>query len=174
MKAISITLLTMLSFLGLRPSADALAIGDEAPRVTARNQDGAEVDLAEVYAKGPVLVYFYPKADTSGCTAQACSLRDAFPDFTSGGVEIIGVSGDSVEGQKAFAKKHNLPFTLLSDPDSAVAKAFGVPTLLGIPKRQSFIVSEGKIAWVVEKAKTGDHAAEVRAALEALQAPKNP
>lgn len=172
MKALTVTLLAMLSFLGLRSSADALAVGDEAPKVAALNQDGVEVDLAALYAKGPVLVYFYPKADTPGCTAQACSLRDAFPDFTGGGVEIIGVSGDSVEGQKKFAEKHKLPFTLLSDPDSVVAKAFGVPTLMGIPKRQSFLVNDGKIAWIVESAKTGEHAAEVRAALEAL--PKKP
>lgn len=169
MKALPVTLLAMLSFLGLRSAAGALSVGDDAPRVTARDQNGAVVDLAEVYARGPVLVYFYPKADTPGCTAQACSLRDAFPDFSGGGVEIIGVSGDSVEGQKRFAEKHGLPFTLLSDSDSSVAKAFGVPTLMGIPKRQSFLVSEGKIAWVVESAKTGEHAAEVRAALDALR-----
>jgi peroxiredoxin Q/BCP len=172
MKALSITLLAMLSFLGLRAPAGALSVGDAAPEVAALNQDGVEVKLSDVYAKGPTLVYFYPKADTPGCTAQACSLRDAFPDFTNGGVEVVGVSGDSVEGQKRFAEKHNLPFVLLADTDSVVAKAFGVPTLMGIPKRQSFLVSEGKIVWIVESAKTGEHAAEVRAAIEALQLPK--
>lgn len=158
----------VLSFLGLTTPAGALSVGDEAPRLTAPDQNGAQVDLAAVYAKGPTLVYFYPKADTPGCTAQACSLRDAFPDFTGGGVQVIGVSGDTVEGQKKFADKYNLPFTLLADSDGAVAKAFGVPAVMGMAKRQSFIVVDGKIAVVIESAKTGDHAAEVQSALAGL------
>lgn len=160
----------MLSFFGLTKPAQALSVGDDAPRVGALDQDGARVELADVYAQGPALVYFYPKADTPGCTAQACSLRDAFPDFSAAGVRIIGVSGDSVEGQKKFAQRHNIPFTLLADSESEVAKAFGVPTLMGIPKRQSFLVRDGKVVWIVESAKTGEHAAEVRAALEQLAA----
>ena len=161
---------SMLSFFGMSREAGALSVGDEAPKVSARDQNGAEVNLADVYAKGPTLIYFYPKAGTPGCTAQACSLRDAFPDFTGAGVQIIGVSADSVEGQKKFAEEYKLPFTLLADTDLAVAKAFGVPTmpLIGVPKRQSFIVNDGKIAWIVESAKTGDHAAEVQAALATL------
>ena len=160
--------ISILSFFGLRAPAAGLGVGDDAPSATARNQDGVEVSLADVYAKGPTLVYFYPKADTSGCTAQACSLRDAFPDFSGRGIEIVGVSGDSVESQKKFAEKYELPFTLLADEDSAVAKAFGVPTMMGIPKRQSFLVNGGKIVWIVEKAKTKEHAEEVKAALESL------
>jgi peroxiredoxin Q/BCP len=164
----------LLSFFGLVAPAGALSVGDEAPRVKARDQSGAEVNLADVYAQGPTLVYFYPKADTPGCTAQACSLRDAFPDFAAEGVRIIGVSGDSVEGQKKFAEKYQLPFMLLADSDSVVAKAFGVPTVMGIAKRQSFIVKDGKIAWIVQSAKTADHAAEVQAALESLGLVKKP
>lgn len=167
-------MLTMLSFLGLTRDARALSVGDEAPKVTVRDQNGAEVNLADVYAKGPTLVYFYPKAGTPGCTAQACSLRDSFPDFAADGVQILGVSADSVEGQKKFAEEYKLPFTLLADTDLVVAKAFGVPTVpvLGVPKRQSFLVRDGKIAWIVESAKTGDHAAEVKEALAKLGAGK--
>jgi peroxiredoxin Q/BCP len=168
MKNIISASLAVLSFLGLRPAAHALATGDEAPRVSARDQNGVEVALADIYLKGPTLVYFYPKADTGGCTAQACSLRDAFPDFSGAGVQIIGVSGDSVENQKKFAEKYDLPFTLLADTDSAVANAFGVPHIMGIPKRQSFIIKDGKVAWIVRGAKTRDHAAEVQAALAEL------
>lgn len=168
MREIVSVISALLSFLGLTAPAGALSVGDDAPRLSARDQNGASVDLAGIYARGPVLVYFYPKADTPGCTAQACSLRDAFPDFTAGGVQIIGVSGDSVEGQKKFADKYNLPFTLLADSDGAVAGAFGVPAVMGMAKRQSFIVVDGKIAWVVTSAKTGDHAAEVQAALASL------
>jgi peroxiredoxin Q/BCP len=164
----------MLSFLGCSRDAGALSVGDAAPNVTARDQDGRDVNLADVYAKGATLIYFYPKAGTPGCTAQACSLRDAFPDFSSDNIQVIGVSADSVEAQKKFAEEFNLPFVLLADTDLAVAKAFGVPTIpvLGVPKRQSFIVRDGKIAWIVESAKTRDHAAEVREALSKLGAGK--
>jgi peroxiredoxin Q/BCP len=157
----------MLSFLGCSREAGALSVGDQAPRLSAKDQNGRTVDFAEVYAQGPTLVYFYPKAGTPGCTAQACSLRDAFPDFSADGVQILGVSADTVEAQKKFAEEYKLPFTLLADTDLAVAKAFGVPTIpvLGVPKRQSFLVVDGKVAWIVESAKTGDHAAEVREAL---------
>lgn len=168
MKKIAVTLLAMLSFLGLTRPAAALAVGDEAPKASAPDQNGAAFSLADAYAQGPTLVYFYPKADTPGCTAQACSLRDAFPEFTGEGVQVIGVSGDTVEAQKKFADKYKLPFTLLADSESVVAKAFGVPTMMGFSKRQSFIVKDGKIAWIVESAKTGDHAAEVQAALRGL------
>ena len=164
----------MLSFLGCSRDAGALSVGDAAPNVTARDQDGRDLNLADVYAKGPTLIYFYPKAGTPGCTAQACSLRDAFPDFSSANIQVIGVSADTVEAQKKFAEEYKLPFVLLADTDLAVAKAFGVPTIpvLGVPKRQSFIVRDGKIAWIVESAKTRDHAAEVREALSKLGAGK--
>jgi peroxiredoxin Q/BCP len=170
MRNFLLIVLAMFSFLGCSRQAGAIAVGDEAPLLTARDQDGGEISLAEIYAKGPTLVYFYPKAGTPGCTAQACSLRDAFPDFAADGVQVIGVSADSVEAQKKFAEEYKLPFTLLADTDLAVAKAFGVPTVpvLGVPKRQSFLVVDGKIAWIVESAKTGDHAAEVRDALAKL------
>ena len=162
----------MLSFLGCSREAGALSVGDAAPNITARDQNGHDVNLADVYAKGPTLVYFYPKAGTPGCTAQACSLRDAFPDFSSDNIQVIGVSADTVEAQKKFAEEYKLPFVLLADTDLAVAKAFGVPTIpvLGVPRRQSFIVRDGKIAWIVESAKTGYHAAEVREAMAKLGA----
>ncbi len=140
----------------------------------ALDQDGTEVNLAEIYAKGATLVYFYPKADTPGCTAQACSLRDAFPRFTGKGLQVVGVSGDSVEGQKRFSEKYDLPFTLLADSDSVVAKAFAVPTMMGFAKRQSFLIKDGKVVWMVESAKTGDHAKQVEAALTSLGLAENP
>ncbi|MBU3665332.1 MAG: peroxiredoxin [Chthoniobacterales bacterium] len=165
-----LTISIVLSFLGLRSPALALAVGDDAPSVSAKDQNGATLNLADLYVQGPVLVYFYPKADTPGCTAQACSLRDDFPRFTGEGVKIVGVSCDTVEAQKKFADKYNLPFPLLADTEQTVAKAFGVPLLpvLGVPQRQSFIIRDGKIAWIARSAKTGEHAAEVQAALKEL------
>ena len=168
MREVSAILSALLSFFGFTAPAGALSVGDAAPKISARDQNGAEVSLSDLYARGPVLVYFYPKADTPGCTAQACSLRDAFPEFQVEKVTIVGVSGDTVESQKKFAEKYNLPFTLLADSDGALAKAFGVPAVMGIAKRQSFIVVDGKVAWIVESAKTGDHAAEVQAAFAKL------
>ncbi len=151
--------------------ADALVPGDAAPVVSAPNQRGETVSFAEVYAKGPTLVYFYPKADTPGCTAQACSLRDAFADLSGDNLQILGVSRDSVESQRKFQEKYKLPFDLIADADGKVAAAFGVPSMLGLPvsARQSFLVKDGLIVWVAPKAKTGDHAAEVQAAIDALK-----
>ena len=160
----------MLSFLGLTREAGALSVGDEAPRVSSRDQNGAEVQLADVYGRGPTLVYFYPKAGTPGCTAQACSLRDAFPDFSADGIQIIGVSADTVEAQKKFADAQQIPFILLADTDLSVAKAFGVPTIpvLGVPKRQSFLVKDGKVVWTMPAASTTEHAKDVLKAFDAL------
>ena len=90
---------------------------------------------------GWVVVYFYPKDDTPGCTAESCSFRDSFEDFTDAGAEVIGISSDSVESHKAFAAKHNLPFTLLADTDGSVRKAFGVGKTLGLlPGRVTYVI----------------------------------
>jgi peroxiredoxin Q/BCP len=134
-----------------------------APQVEAVDQDGRPVKLADFYAKGLTLVYFYPKASTPGCTAQACSLRDAYEDLTRAGVQVIGVSTDGVAAQKKFAEKQKLPFTLLADPDGKVLKAFGVKTIpfIGFSTRQAFLIKDGKVVWRDEKAGTVEQAADV-------------
>lgn len=134
-----------------------------APQVEAVDQDGKTVKLADFYAKGMTLVYFYPKASTPGCTAQACSLRDAYESLTKAGVQVIGVSTDSVASQKKFADKQKLPFTLLADPDGKVVKAFGVKTIpiIGFSTRQAFLIKDGKVVWRDEKASTAEQAADV-------------
>lgn len=153
--------------------ANPLEVGAPAPVLTAVDQDGKTVNLGDVYARGLTLVYFYPKASTPGCTAQACSLRDSITDLKGLGVEVIGVSKDTPEAQKAFAEKYQLPFTLIADADGKVIAAFGVPTLpLGFAQRQSFLVKDGKIAWHSAKAQTSTHAAEVEQAIAALREAK--
>ena len=134
-----------------------------APQIEALDQNGKSVKLADFYAKGLTLVYFYPKADTPGCTAQACSLRDAYEDLTKAGVQVIGVSTDSVESQKKFTEKRKLPFTLLADPEGKVLKAFGVKTipLIGFSTRQAFLIKDGKVVWRDEKASTKEQASDV-------------
>ena len=107
------------------------------------------------------LVYFYPKADTPGCTAEACSLRDAFADLTKKGVTVVGVSADKPAEQKAFQVKYNIPFTLLADSDKKVIAAFGVPTTMGFASRQSFLIQEGRVAWRDLHASTKEQAADI-------------
>src|SRR5262245_44643608 len=110
--------MSLLTFLGLK-SAQALPVGAAAPVLEAVNQDGQKLNLGDYYRKGLVLVYFYPKADTPGCTAQACSLRDAYTDLLQEGVTVIGVSHDGPAAQKKFQEKYRLPFVLLADTDGA-------------------------------------------------------
>ncbi len=150
---------------------NALDVGAPAPVITATDQDGKPVAFQDVYAKGITLVYFYPKADTPGCTAQACSLRDSFADLQGENLQILGVSRDTPDAQKKFREKYQLPFALIADKDGKVAMAFGVPRMMGLPisSRQSFLIKDGKIAWVSLQAKTRDHAGEVQAALDALK-----
>jgi peroxiredoxin Q/BCP len=166
-----ILFLGLVGFLGSFASADPLDVGAKAPDIAAMNQDGTEVKLSEVYSKGLTLVYFYPKADTTGCTAQACNLRDAFEDLTKKGIQVIGVSADKVDAQKAFKGKYNLPFTLIADPDHKVIEAFGVPLIpqKSVAQRQSFLIKDGVIVWRDLKAVPKQQAQDVMKAVENLK-----
>ncbi len=141
--------------------AETLAIGAPLPTVEQKNQDGQPIKLAEAGAKGYTLVYFYPKADTPGCTKQACSLRDSYAALTDKGVKIFGVSADKVGSQKTFKDKYKLPFDLLADADGKVIAAFGVPTTLGFAKRQAFLFKDGKLVWSDLSASTEKQAEDV-------------
>ena len=168
LKTFIVNSIGLLSFLGF--SAFALEIGESAPTLTAPDQDGKPVSFEQIYKKGVTLVYFYPKADTPGCTAEACSLRDSYDDLRSKGLQIIGVSEDKAEDQKKFQEKYKLPFLLVADSDGTVANAFGVPVSTGgFAKRQSFLIKDGKIAWRDLNASTKDQAADVKRALENLK-----
>ena len=167
LKTILATAASIVGFTSLM-NAEPLAVGAPAPDLKAVDQDGKDVNFKDVYAKGPTLVYFYPKADTPGCTKQGCSLRDAWSELQGKGVQVLGVSGDQPESQKKFQDKYKLPFTLIADPESKVADAFGVPHKGAFPSRQSFLIKEGKIVWTMPKASTDTHAADVLKALAAL------
>lgn len=130
----------------LMSSADEIAVGAKAPAMTVTTDTGESLNLASVYAKGPTLIFFYPKAGTPGCTAQACNLRDNFSVLEGLGMQVLGVSADNVESQAKFRGKHELPFPLVADTEKELVKAFGVPAMLFV-KRQSFLVVDGKIAW---------------------------
>jgi thioredoxin-dependent peroxiredoxin len=143
-----------------------LKIGDPIPQVTANDQDGKPVDLAEAGKSGYLLIYFYPKAMTPGCTAQACSLRDAYTDLQNKGVKVIGVSLDTVDSQKEFSEKEHLPFELLSDREKKITSAFGVPLLVnGFATRQAYLFKEGKLVWMDTHASTDKQASDVLAVL---------
>ena len=161
---------TVVSFLGLMLVAkgDPLAVGAAVPDVTASDQNGQNVVLKDVFAKGTTLVYFYPKADTPGCTKQACSLRDDWSVLSGKGIQVLGVSGDKPESQKKFEEKYKLPFTLVADPEGKVAAAFGVPFMGGFAKRMSFLVKDGKVVWNMLSASTTDHSKDVVKAFDAL------
>jgi peroxiredoxin Q/BCP len=126
---------------------DSLSLGSRMPEVSQINQDGARVDLSDLAAQGWLLVYFYPKAGTPLCTRQACGLRDAFETLAESGIKVLGVSADTHESQRAFRERFKLPFDLLADVDGSVRKAFGVPGLLGIPMRRSFLFKDGMLVW---------------------------
>jgi peroxiredoxin Q/BCP len=145
--------------------AQPLATGADIPQVRCADHKGGEVNLAEA-TKGWVMVYFYPKADTPGCTKQACSLRDAFAILTEKKVAVYGVSLDDVAAQKAFAEKYKLPFTLLADKEGKVADAFKVPHIAGFAKRQAFLFKDGKLVWLDLSASTDKQADDLLAVIE--------
>ena len=128
-----------------------IKIGSIIPDIVLRNQNGELFDLKKETAGKNVVLYFYPKDDTPGCTAQACSFRDQFEDFSDANAVVIGISGQSVESHKAFAEKHRLTFTLLSDEGNKIRKKFGVPTnFFGLmPGRVTYVIDKtGKVVYI--------------------------
>lgn len=145
---------------------EPLDLGQPIPAITVTNEEGDTFPLTKNAASGYTLVYFYPKADTPGCTAQSCSLRDAYAELTDKGVTIYGVSMDKAEDQKAFKKAHQLPFTLIADPDGKVVEAFGVPRRGQFASRQAFLFQDGKLVWRDLSASTRKQADDVLAAIK--------
>ncbi len=145
-----------------------LSEGDVAPNFSVKNQNGDEVKLSDFHGKRVVL-YFYPKDDTPGCTKEACSLRDDFAEFQKRGIEILGVSINDEQSHRKFISKYELPFTLLADTDHAVAdlyESYGEKKFMGKTYdgvlRKTFLIDEmGKIKKVFDKVKVDEHAGEV-------------
>ncbi|AIY14230.1 thioredoxin-dependent thiol peroxidase [Cellulophaga baltica] len=147
-----------------------LKIGDKVPSFSVNDQDGNTINLSD-YLEKKLIVFFYPKASTPGCTAEACNLRDNYAALQSQGYELLGVSADSEKRQANFKNKYEFPFPLLADEDHTVINAFGVwgpkkfmgKTYDGI-HRMTFVVDEkGVVSNVIEKVKTKDHAAQLLA-----------
>jgi len=147
------------------PPQTLLAEGTVAPPIDTTAHTGEHVTLAGLRGK-PVVLYFYPKDDTSGCTKEACEIRDAWQKFQEAGAVVLGVSTDDNASHVAFADKYKLPFQLLPDTGGAIAKAYGVPLRLGMVKRVTFIIDRaGKITKVFPDVNPAGHASEILAAL---------
>ncbi len=147
----------------------ALKIGDIIPSFKAKDAHGVDFDSNNYVGQKPLVIYFYPKDNTPGCTAQACSFRDQYEDFKDLGAEVIGISSDSEKSHDKFAAKYKLPFILLSDNDKKIRKAFEVPTnLFGIlPGRVTYVANkEGRIILIFDSINAVKH---IPKALEAIQ-----
>lgn len=130
--------------------AHGVQVGDKAPDFTLPSQAGEPVRLYDRLGQRVVVLYFYPKDDTPGCTAEACAFRDSHEIFSDAGAEVIGISSDSVDKHASFAGRHQLPFTLLSDKGAKVRKSYGVPAVLGLlPGRVTYVIDrEGVVRHV--------------------------
>ncbi len=121
--------------------ARGVQVGDTAPDFTLPSQSGEQVRLHDRLGEHVVVLYFYPRDDTRGCTAEACAFRDSHEVFAEAGAEVIGISSDSVDRHAAFAGRHELPFTLVSDQGGQVRKSYGVPATLGVlPGRVTYVI----------------------------------
>lgn len=145
-------------------------IGDQAPAFTLKDQFGQSVSLAD-FSGSRIVLYFYPKDNTPGCTRQACAFAMSFSEYQKLGIKVIGISKDSVESHKKFAEKHNLPFILLADPDLEAIKAYGVwqekklygKSSMGVVRTTFVISPEGIIEKIMPKVKPDTNAAEILA-----------
>lgn len=146
-------------------------VGDQAPLIVGKNQDGKTWKLANAVGKQIVLLYFYPKDDTPGCTKEACGLRDRMGELKKDKVEVIGVSFDSTESHQKFIEKYKLNFPLLSDTDGKIAEAYGVR----IPgrkfaRRVSFLIAlDGRIAHITDSPQPDAHLSEMKEAIAKLK-----
>jgi peroxiredoxin Q/BCP len=147
--------------------------GDKAPDFTLPSQSGEQVRLHDRLGDRVVVLYFYPKDETRGCTAEACGFRDSYEAFAEAGAEVIGVSSDSVDSHAAFAGKHKLPFTLLSDQGGRVRKEYGAPVTLGVvPGRVTYVIDRDGTVRLSFNSMTniGKHISDALAMVRRLQA----
>lgn len=121
-----------------------LKVGDKIPNFKAKDTNGNDFDSQNIVGRKPLVIYFYPKDDTPGCTAEACSFRDQYEDFKDLGAEVIGVSSDSIASHQRFTEKYKLPFILLSDPDKKIKNIFGVHSRM-------FGLLPGRVTYVIDK-----------------------
>jgi peroxiredoxin Q/BCP len=163
-------IMTFLPMLSLTVSAADMKPGMPAPTFEAKDQNGKTIRLADFLGKSTVVLYFYPKDDTPGCTAEACSLRDGLGAIQAAGAVVLGVSADDVTSHAAFAAKFSLPFSLLADPDKLIIDAYGVKMpVVGVAKRWTFIIDKaGVIRYIMQEVKPKEHDKQVLQLLKGL------
>ena len=165
----------LLTVLAASPAYATLKVGDKAPEFSAKDQTGKSWDLKHVEGAKVVLLYFYPKDDTPGCTTEACNFRDDYSAYAEIGVTILGVSPDSPKSHLKFKQKHHLPFTLLADEDHAICEAYNVwgqkkfmgREYMGVLRTTFIIDPQGNIKKVFENVKPAEHSTELLAAIKA-------
>jgi peroxiredoxin Q/BCP len=153
--------------------AHGIQVGSKAPDFTLPSQSGAPVRLQDRVGERVIVLYFYPRDDTRGCTAEACAFRDSYEVFADAGADVIGISSDSVDRHAAFAGKHQLPFTLLSDQGGRVRKRYGVPAVLGVlPGRVTYVIDrQGTVRRVFSSmTNIGQHVSDALETVRQLQA----
>ena len=153
--------------------AQGIQVGSKAPDFTLPSQSGEPVRLQDRLGERVIVLYFYPRDDTRGCTAEACAFRDSYEVFADAGADVIGISSDSVDRHAAFAGKHDLPFTLLSDKGGRVRKSYGVPAVLGVvPGRVTYVIDrEGSVRHVFSSmTNIGQHVSDALETVRQLQA----
>jgi thioredoxin-dependent peroxiredoxin len=153
--------------------ARGIGVGDQAPDFTLPSQSGKPVRLSDRLSEHLVVLYFYPRDNTRGCTAEACAFRDSHEVFSEAGAEVIGVSSDSADRHAAFAGRYDLPFTLLSDAGGRVRKSYGVPTVVGVlPGRVTYVIDrQGTVRHVFNSMTNIDqHVGDALAVVRQLQA----
>jgi thioredoxin-dependent peroxiredoxin len=160
-------MVAMMAMVSTAFAAGMPKVGDSAPDFSVAASDGTTVHLKDYIGKGNIILYFYPKDDTPGCTKEACGFRDTFDEFKGLNATVFGVSFDSVDSHKNFIAKYKLPFVLLADTDKAVAKLYGVADDNSkVASRVTFVINKaGKIAYVNPKVTPATHAAELRTVL---------
>ncbi len=164
----AIVLLVLTAFVGCSKSELSLKAGDPAPDFTLLADDGESISLSSLKGK-PVVLYFYPKDFTPGCTKEACAFRDVFSEFQTAGVEVLGVSVDDVASHQKFKSEHNLNFRLLADTEKKVSAAYGVLNAMGFSNRITFLIDrDGNIKRIFKDVKPDEHAAEVLALVKTL------
>lgn len=146
-------------------------VGQKAPEIEGKDHNGNPLSLKALCERGPVVVYFYPKDFTPGCTREACMFRDAFADLTGTGASIVGISIDDDESHRRFAERYQLPYALVSDPDRAIATRYGITRIFGLgARRVTFVIDRGGIvrAKIHSELSMSRHVEDARAAITAI------
>lgn len=146
-----------------------LSVGDKAPEFKAQTYEGKDISLGDYKGKSIVALYFYPKDNTPGCTKEACSMRDGMEDLGALGIQVLGVSTDSVKSHENFRDKFSLNFPLVSDKSKEIVQAYDVESAFGTASRKTFLIGkDGEIKHIWNKVKTSDHANEIIAKVKEL------